>query len=315
MIRVENLTKVYGDTVAVDRVSFRVPEGEILGFLGPNGAGKSTTMRVLTGYTPPTSGRASIAGRDVASDSRETRRMLGYLPENAPVYPEMTVRGFLKFFAGTKGLGGAARREAVDRALEECGLTDVAGRLLGNLSKGYRQRTALAQAVAGDPKVLVLDEPTVGLDPRQVRGIRSLIRGMAGRRTVILSTHILPEVSATCSRVVIIDRGRIVANGAPDNIQSNLTEGNQLIALIEGAPDAIERVVSGVEHVQSVRLEARPGAGKNTGRDACATAAFFPWPGRRARRWPMPLEARPRFNVGCEASGTGSKGANPWRGV
>ncbi|HEX2924555.1 MAG TPA: ABC transporter ATP-binding protein, partial [Chloroflexota bacterium] len=201
MIEVQNLRKVYGETVAVDNVSFSVGDGEILGFLGPNGAGKTTTMRMLTCYTPATAGSARVAGYDVATQSRQVRRILGYLPESSPVYGEMTVQDFVGFFAETKGLTGSARRSAVGQALEECGLANVAPRLLMNLSKGFRQRAALAQAVVGDPKVLILDEPTVGLDPRQIRDIRGLIRGMASRRTVILSTHILPEVSLTCSRV------------------------------------------------------------------------------------------------------------------
>jgi len=257
MIRVQNLTKVYGETVAVDHVSFHVPQGQILGLLGPNGAGKTTAMRVLTGYTPPTSGRASVGGHDVVTESREARRILGYLPENAPVYGEMTVRGFLGFFAETKGFRGAARRAAVDRAVEECGLEEAAERLLGNLSKGYRQRAALAQAVVGDPKALILDEPTVGLDPKQVRDIRSLIRKMADRRTVILSTHILPEVSLTCTRVAIIDRGRIVASGTPDNVQSDLEESNQLIALIQGPQEQAEKTLADVDHVRAVQAKAR----------------------------------------------------------
>ena len=257
MIEVRNLTKVYGETVAVDGISFTVREGEILGFLGPNGAGKSTTMRILTGHTPATSGVVRVGGFDVARESQKVRRILGYLPENAPVYDEMTARGYVGFFAEVKGLRGAARKAAVDQALEECGLADVAGRLLMNLSKGYRQRAGLAQAVVGDPKVLILDEPTIGLDPKQIREVRALIRAMAGRRTVILSTHILPEVSLTCSRVVIIARGRVVASGTPENIHAGSSGPNILQVTVRGprkeARDLLEKV-NGVRRVTEANL-------------------------------------------------------------
>jgi len=257
MIEVRNLTKVYGETVAVDGVSFTVREGEILGFLGPNGAGKSTTMRVLTGYTPATSGAVRVGGFDVSRESQKVRRILGYLPENAPVYDEMTARGYVGFFAEVKGLRGAARNAAVDQALEECGLADVAGRLLMNLSKGYRQRAGLAQAVVGDPKVLILDEPTIGLDPKQIREVRALIRAMAGRRTVILSTHILPEVSLTCSRVVIINRGRVVASGTPENIHAGTSGPNVLQVTVRGPRKearALLEKVNGVRRVSEANL-------------------------------------------------------------
>ena len=257
MIEVRNLTKVYGETVAVDGISFTVREGEILGFLGPNGAGKSTTMRVLTGHTPATSGVVRVGGFDVARESQKVRRILGYLPETAPVYGEMTVRGYVGFFAEVKGLRGAARKAAVNQALEECGLADVAGRLLMNLSKGYRQRAGLAQAVVGDPKVLILDEPTIGLDPKQIREVRALIRAMAGRRTVILSTHILPEVSLTCSRVVIIARGRVVASGTPENVHAGSSGPNILQVTVRGprkeARDLLEKV-NGVRRVTEANL-------------------------------------------------------------
>jgi len=257
MIEVRNLTKVYGETVAVDGISFTVREGEILGFLGPNGAGKSTTMRILTGHTPATSGVVRVGGFDVARESQKVRRILGYLPETAPVYGEMTVRGYVGFFAEVKGLRGAARKAAVNQALEECGLADVAGRLLMNLSKGYRQRAGLAQAVVGDPKVLILDEPTIGLDPKQIREVRALIRAMAGRRTVILSTHILPEVSLTCSRVVIIARGRVVASGTPENVHAGSSGPNILQVTVRGprkeARDLLEKV-NGVRRVTEANL-------------------------------------------------------------
>lgn len=256
MITVRNLVKKYGDFEAVRDISFTVPEGEILGFLGPNGAGKSTTMRVLTGYTPATAGEVRIGGYDTARESAKVRAILGYLPESAPVYGEMTVEGYIRFFAETKGIPRAVRKRAVGQALEECGLSDVAHRLLINLSKGYRQRAGLAQAIVGDPRVLVLDEPTVGLDPAQIREIRSLIRGMLGRRTVILSTHILPEVSLTCSQVVILDRGQVVAQGSPENIQAKMSDGNALRIDVRGAPALIESRLAALQGVVRVDREA-----------------------------------------------------------
>jgi ABC-2 type transport system ATP-binding protein len=211
VIEVGNLTKVYGTRAVVDGVTFAVSKGEILGFLGPNGAGKTTTMRILTGYVPPTSGIARVAGFDVQEDPIEVKRRIGYLPEHPPLYREMVVRPFLRFVAAIRGVPRPDVERRVDRALERCGLTGVAGRLIGNLSKGYQQRVGLAQAILHDPEILILDEPTVGLDPTQIREIRDLIKGFAGDHTVILSTHILAEVTMTCSRVLIINDGRIAA--------------------------------------------------------------------------------------------------------
>ncbi len=252
MIEVKQLRKVYGETTAVHDISFDVPRGEILGFLGPNGAGKSTTMRMLTGFTPPTGGSATIGGFDIVKQSREVRAIMGYLPESAPVYGEMTVQSYVAFIAEVKGLTGRARKEAVGQALEECGLEHVSRRLLMNLSKGYRQRAALAQAVVGNPQVVILDEPTVGLDPSQIRGIRDLIRNMAQRRTVILSTHILPEVSLTCSRVVIINSGRVVASGTPENLETNVPRPNRILVTAAGDAPAIEKHLKGIKHVSGV---------------------------------------------------------------
>ena len=214
MIAVECVSKRYGPIQAVQDLSFEVGRGEVVGFLGPNGAGKTTTMRMLTGFIPPTDGTIRMAGHDVFHEGRAARSAVGYLPETPPLYPEMTVRGFLNFVATIKDVRRTDRREAVDRALERCGLTGVQRRIIGQLSKGFRQRVGLAQAIVHEPQVLVLDEPTVGLDPIQIREIRDLILGLAdpeqGReqQTVILSTHILPEVEALCQRVVLIDRGR-----------------------------------------------------------------------------------------------------------
>jgi len=209
MIEVRNLTKRYGDLTAIRDVSFNVARGEILGFLGPNGAGKTTTMRILTGFMPASSGTASVEGFDVFESSFEVRRRIGYLPENPPLYTDMTVDGYLKFVAQIKAVPRGEIADATDKVLEICGLTDVRHRLTGHLSKGYRQRVGLAQALIHNPPVLVLDEPTIGLDPRQIIEIRKLIRELAGDRTVILSTHILPEVSQICEKVVILAGGRI----------------------------------------------------------------------------------------------------------
>ena len=222
MLSVARLTKVYGSRVAVWQVTFDVAKGEILGFLGPNGAGKTTTMRMITGFIPPSSGTATIAGFDVTTHPIEAKAQLGYLCEAPPVYREMIVRRYLGFVAEIKRVPRDRRVPLVDRAIQLCGLGDVAHRVIGHLSKGYRQRVGLAQAILHQPKVLVLDEPTVGLDPRQIIEIREVIRGLAGEQTVILSTHILPEVQMTCSRVVIIHEGQVVAQDTIDNLTAGL---------------------------------------------------------------------------------------------
>ncbi len=218
MIRVQDLTKRYGDRCAVDRITFTAEKGQILGFLGPNGAGKSTTMKMLTGFLPPSSGAAEVAGFDLLTHPDEVRRRIGYLPETPPLYTEMTVRAYLHFVARLKGLPRREIARACDAAIEQVGLGDVSGRLLAHLSKGFKQRVGLAQALVHDPEVLILDEPTVGLDPRQIIEIRDLIRRLAGERTVILSTHILPEVSQTCDKVVIINDGRIICEDSRENL-------------------------------------------------------------------------------------------------
>ena len=258
MIRVENLTKEFGDVRAIDRLSFEVFEGEILGFLGPNGAGKTTTMRILTCFFPPTSGRATVAGFDVVRDPDEVRRLIGYMPEGVPLYREMKVLDALDFVAHAKGFGRAQRRTMVNSALEETGLGDVRHRIIGHLSKGYRQRVGLAQAILGDPKVLILDEPTVGLDPRQITEIRNLIHSMAGRRTVILSTHILPEVQITCSRVVIINRGRIAASGTPEKLTTEMQGETQSRARILGPVDNVMAALEDIPGVLSVQRIGTP---------------------------------------------------------
>jgi ABC-2 type transport system ATP-binding protein len=210
MIEVRNLTKAYGSFVAVKDISFKAEDGQILGFLGPNGAGKTTTMRIITGFMPATTGTAVVNNLDIFNNSLEARRLIGYLPENPPLYTDMRVNSYLRFVAKLRGVKRSAVEGAVDHVLQVCGLSDMALRICGQLSKGYRQRVGLAQALIHDPPVLVLDEPTIGLDPRQIHEIRELIRGLAGRRTIVLSTHILPEVSQICDKVVIINDGRVV---------------------------------------------------------------------------------------------------------
>jgi ABC-2 type transport system ATP-binding protein len=219
MIKVQNLVKLFGTKRAVDGVSFSIERGEVLGFLGPNGAGKSTTMRMITGFIPPTSGSVSIGGFDISSHPIPARRLIGYLPENAPAYTDMTVNGFLNFAAEIRGLRGDAKKKAVGRAVEMCFLEAVLHQSVETLSKGFRHRTCFAQSIIHDPEVLVLDEPTDGLDPNQKHEVRSLIRRMGATKAIIFSTHILEEVDAVCSRAIIIDRGKIVANGTPDELR------------------------------------------------------------------------------------------------
>jgi len=220
MIKIENLVKAFGAKRAVDGISFSVERGEVLGFLGPNGAGKSTTMRMITGFMPPTSGKVSIGGHDVAESPLEAKRLIGYLPENAASYPDMTVHGFLNFTAELRGLDGAARKKAVGRVVELCFLHSVLRQSIDTLSKGYKHRTCLAQALIHDPQVLVMDEPTDGLDPNQKHEVRNLIRELGKDKAIVFSTHILEEVDAACTRAIIIDRGRIVANGTPEELRA-----------------------------------------------------------------------------------------------
>ncbi len=230
MIEVQNLTKRYGNLVAIDNVSFRVAQGEILGFLGPNGAGKTTTMRIISGYMPPTDGTVRVGDFDVMEDSLKAKRRIGYLPENPPLYNDMTVEGYLDFVADIKHVLGKNKKDKIRLAMERCGITDVSKRLIGNLSKGYRQRIGIAQAIVHDPAVLILDEPTIGLDPKQIIEIRYLIKSLSGDRTVILSTHLLPEVTMTCTRVVIINEGRIVLEESLDRL-SERVDGAQILFL------------------------------------------------------------------------------------
>jgi len=251
VIEVQHLTKRYGRVTAVDDVTFRVERGEILGFLGPNGAGKTTTMRVITGYMPPTDGRVIVAGFDVFDQAVEAKRRTGYLPETPPLYPDMTVREYLTFVARIKGVPAAERKARVEQVMKRVWVTDMASRHCGKLSKGYRQRVGLAQAVLHNPDVLVLDEPTAGLDPKQIIETRQLIKELAGDHTIILSTHILPEVSQTCQRVVIINRGRVVAVDTPENLTHRLRGAETMYVLVEAPVDATPalQAVAGVTRV------------------------------------------------------------------
>ncbi len=235
MIEVQHLTKRYGRVTAVDDVSFRVERGEILGFLGPNGAGKTTTMRILTGYMPATEGKALVAGFDVFDQPVEAKRRTGYLPETPPLYPDMSVIEYLRFVAKIKGVPSAERRQRIQAVMERTRIADMGKRACGNLSKGYRQRVGLAQALIHNPDVLILDEPTAGLDPKQIIETRELIKGLAGDHTIVLSTHILPEVSQTCQRVVIIAKGKVVAIDTPDNLTARLQGSETLYVQVDAS--------------------------------------------------------------------------------
>ncbi len=239
MIEVANLTKRYASHTAVDDISFTVEPGEIVGLLGPNGAGKSSTMRILSSFMPATSGTVRVAGYDVFHESLEVRRRIGFMPENNPLHPEMRVREYLKFRARLKGLGIRRSRERVTTVLEQCGLTEVSKRIIGQLSKGYKQRVGLADALVHEPELIILDEPTIGLDPHQIRSVRALIKSLAGKHTVLISTHILPEVEMTCNRVLIMYEGRIVAADTPDNLQRQLASNGQIIAEIAAPADKL----------------------------------------------------------------------------
>lgn len=260
MIRIEGLSKRYGSAEALRGLSFEVPRGQVVGFLGPNGAGKSTTMRILAGYVHPTSGSAFVGDVNVGLDPVAARKLIGYLPENNPLYEEMMVIDFLRFIAEARQVDPAHRRERIAKAVERCGLTGVIGKDIGQLSKGYRQRVGLAQAILHDPAVLILDEPTTGLDPNQIVEIRELIRQLGQEKTVILSTHILSEVQTTCSRVLIINDGRLVADDTPEHLTSRGGEGSLsvLLASRSGAPlevakvSAVLRQVPGITSVESV---------------------------------------------------------------
>jgi ABC-2 type transport system ATP-binding protein len=300
VIEVQHLTKRYGPVTAVDDVSFRAERGEILGFLGPNGAGKTTTMRILTGYMPPTDGKALVSGYDVQEQPIQAKRRTGYLPETPPLYPDMTVRDYLDFCARIKGVPGAERTARVKTSMERTRIADVGHRHCGKLSKGYRQRVGLAQALLHNPEVLILDEPTAGLDPKQIIETRQLIKQLGGDHTVILSTHILPEVSQTCHRIVIINKGRVVAVDTPENLTSRLRGTETMFLQVDTPgtdPSEVLRVVPGVTQVRVAEnrgtvtsLEIESETGRDVRRELSAAVVNRGWGLLELRPMRMSLE-------------------------
>jgi len=259
MIEVSNLTKRYTGRTAVDDISFTVARGEIVGLLGPNGAGKSTTMRILSGFMPGTSGTARVAGFDVFHQSEEVRRRIGFMPENNPLYPDMRVREYLKFRARLKGLGWLRSRERVNTVMEQCGLTDVSRRIIGQLSKGYKQRVGLADALVHEPDLIILDEPTIGLDPQQIRAVRQLIKSLAGKHTVLISTHILPEAEMMCSRMLIMYGGKILASDTPEGLQHLMSGSSHIVAEIAAPVRELQEVWSQMPGVEQFDIAASEG--------------------------------------------------------
>jgi ABC-2 type transport system ATP-binding protein len=300
MIEVQNLTKRYGPLTAVDNVTFRAEAGEILGFLGPNGAGKTTTMRVITGYIPATDGRVAVAGYDVFEQPIEAKRRTGYLPETPPLYPDMTVREYLTFVAKIKGVPRKETASRVQEAMKRTWVADMGSRHCGKLSKGYRQRVGLAQAILHNPDVLVLDEPTAGLDPKQIIETRQLIRQLGGSHTIVLSTHILPEVSQTCQRVVIINKGKVVAVDTPENLTARLRGSETMYLQVAAPPDALETALASITGVTRVKATpARDGIldvevdsekGRDVRRELAATVVSRGWGLLELRPMRMSLE-------------------------
>jgi len=262
LIEVQDLTKSFGDKTAVDHVSFKVNKGEILGFLGPNGAGKTTTMRILTGFMPATSGTALIGGFDVSTDSLEVRRRIGYLPENPPLYTDMSVHAYLDFVARIKIVPAEKRERLIADAIKKTSLEDKRDELIKRLSRGYKQRVGIAQALVHDPDVIILDEPTVGLDPKQIIEVRHLIKGLAGNHTIILSTHILPEVSMTCDRVVIINKGKIAAVDTPANLTSQLKGGQRVHIEVQADEKSARAALQEIPGIRNVSVESAGGSGR-----------------------------------------------------
>ena len=300
MIEVQHLTKRYGPFTAVDDVSFKAERGEILGFLGPNGAGKTTTMRILTGYMPPTEGKAVVAGHDVLEEPIEAKRRTGYLPETPPLYPDMSVRDYLQFCARIKGVPRAERASRVETVMARTRVADVARRHCGKLSKGYRQRVGLAQALLHNPEVLILDEPTAGLDPKQIIETRQLIKELGGDHTVILSTHILPEVSQTCHRVVIINKGHVVAVDTPENLTARLRGSETMylqvdalgadpVEVLRGVPGVTRAAVADArDRVTGIEVESE--TGRDVRRDLAAAVVSRGWGLLELRPMRMSLE-------------------------
>jgi len=291
MIDVKDLTKYFGQRAAVDHITFQVDPGQIVGFLGPNGAGKTTTIRVLTGYMPATSGAATVAGFDVFSQSLDARRQIGYLPENVPLYTDMRVREYLTFRAKLRGMDRASRQKRLARVVDMCWLGDAVDRPIGQLSKGFRQRVGLADALIHDPKVLILDEPTIGLDPTQIREMRNLIRQLGGKHTVLLSSHILPEVEATCDRTIIIAAGKIVAQGTVEQLRRQILGGSRIIAELRGNGQQMQKEIAGLGGVKNVELQEQDGwnrllietTGKDVREDVSQMAARKGWNLREIR--------------------------------
>ncbi|RLA93571.1 MAG: ABC transporter [Deltaproteobacteria bacterium] len=262
MIEAKNLTKRYGETVAVDSVSFTISKGEIVGLLGPNGAGKTTTMRILTCYLPPDSGEAKIAGKDIFEQSLEVRRLIGYLPENNPLYTDMGVVDYLRFIAQIRHLPRRKINSKIREIIEVCGLEPVINKSIGELSKGFCQRVGLAQAMIHDPDILILDEPTVGLDPNQIIEIRELIKRLGEEKTVILSSHILPEVAATCKRIIIMNNGRIVGSGTPEEMSTRAKGGGVINIVIRGPVEEIKEKLNSMEKVKDFKVKGSEGDGR-----------------------------------------------------
>lgn len=260
MIEVENLSKKYANHLAINDVSFNVPKGEILGFLGPNGAGKSTTMRIITGFLSPTSGKVRVGGLDIMDKYLEARKKIGYLPERPPLYPDMTVISYLDFVGKIKGLKNKnQRKKRLEEILEICWIKDVKDKLISKLSKGYQQRVGLAQAIIHDPEVIILDEPTIGLDPKQINETRKLIKSLGGKHTIILSTHILPEVSMTCDRVLIINKGKVVVEDTPEGLVSQLKGSERIHIQVRGPSDEIKTKIQSIEGIIKVSVDKNKG--------------------------------------------------------
>lgn len=299
MIEVQNLVKWYGPTLAVDHLDFSIPHGQIVGFLGPNGAGKSTTLRMLTGYLPPTSGKVAIDGLDVITDAHGVRSRIGYLPENTPLYPEMRVEEYLHYRGRLYKMPRVIRAKRIDEVCDRCGLSAVRRRLIGQLSRGNRQRVGLAQALLHEPPVLILDEPTAGLDPNQITHVRQLIGELRGKHTILLSTHILPEVEKTADQVMVIAGGRIVARGTPDELRRSVASGSRVVIEVKAAAEAVSGALGKMDAVAKVETSHRdgwcravvtPSDGQDTREALGAVVLANQWPVREIRHESASLE-------------------------
>ncbi len=254
MIEVKNVTKKYGSFTAIDNISFKIEEGEIVGLLGPNGAGKSTTMNMITGFIEPTEGEILIDGYDILKKSKKAKRQIGYMPENVPLYYDLTVKEFVNYMSDLKMVSKKEKKENIKNILEQTNLTNVQNKLIKNLSRGYKQRVSLAEALVGNPKILILDEPTVGLDPKQITEIREYIKSLGKKHTIILSSHILSEVSQICEKVIIINKGKIVAIDTPQNLETKVKEGNQITVTVEDKENRIEKVIKNIKGIKELKF-------------------------------------------------------------